>query len=142
MIALLLTHRPNDETQRLVPTRIERGSVAGLLPVCVRQPDGVAERVQFPLPKSNAGVHNGIVVYRPDRGCRGLQIGHKGVGVWIDQNAPALAPNDPSSSAWSLSSFAASGRYRHICADGSRSHMASMSPVMTTVSGLPSKVPP
>src|ERR1035438_572703 len=47
----------------------------------------------------------------------------------------------PPSIRCSLGSCLASGRYGHTCAVESRSHMASISPVMTNVSGLPSSSP-
>jgi hypothetical protein len=46
----------------------------------------------------------------------------------------------PSRSAARRGSFVANCTYGHTCAEESRSHMASMSPVMTNVSGLPSSV--
>ncbi len=56
---LLLTKRLDDQSRRLAPVGIEARGVAGRLPVAMREAHRIAQRIDFPLPFVQLGLHRG-----------------------------------------------------------------------------------
>src|SRR3546814_10319784 len=65
------------------------------LPIFVGQPHRIAERVDFPLPLGNAGLHLGLVGLRPFELRRRGRILVEGIGIGVDQNAARLPLDQP-----------------------------------------------
>ena len=93
LLALLNAHRLDCELHRGVPGLVEGRRVTCCAPVSVREAHWVAERVEFPLSLAYAALHVGCVGSAPlERRC--VEVGHEGVRVGVDEDAPRLATND------------------------------------------------
>ena len=65
MLTLLLAEGLDDAVGGSTPLVIEWSDAAGGLPVAVRKPDGVAERIDLPFALADAGEHIGFVMHGP-----------------------------------------------------------------------------
>src|ERR1700733_12618796 len=93
LLALLNAHRLDCERHRGVPGLVEGRGISCCAPVPVREAHWIAERVEFPLSLAYAALHVGRVGSAPlKRRC--VKVGHEGVRVWVDEDAPRLATND------------------------------------------------
>ena len=88
--ALLHTHGTHDQLHGLVPASIERLYIARCLPVAVREPYRVAQRIELILAFKDAHTHFRVIAHRRGR----AQVGGKGVGIRIDQQASGLTANN------------------------------------------------
>src|SRR5579863_8537960 len=89
MLALLFAHGPDYHPHRVTPLRIEWLRSSGLLPVAVRQPDRITQRIQFILPLPHARLHLGLVLTAPFEGWS-IQVRHEGIGIGIDEDMAGL----------------------------------------------------
>ena len=89
ILALLHAHRADDQVHGCLPSCVERLHISRCFPVPMRQPDGVAQRVQLVLSLEDAGAHFRLVAMR--RGCG--QVRGKRVRVRVDQQASRLPPD-------------------------------------------------
>ena len=91
VLALLFAEGLQNQLDCAVPVFIKGSVVAGSFPVAVRQPDGVAGRVNFPFAFVNAAFHLGEIVF-PLAQLVGIFV--KGVRIRIQKNVACLAVDD------------------------------------------------
>ena len=85
VFSLLFAHGADCDAHRIVPLRVERLRPASSLPISMRQPDRIAERIQFILALADALLHLGLVLAAPlER--RSIQVRHNGIGTGIDED--------------------------------------------------------
>ncbi len=95
ILALLLAKRLHDLPRGRAPVVIERLAIAGSLPVTMGKTHRIAQRIDFPFPLGDAGMHVGDVVLCPLQLRLAARIGQEGVGIRIDRDTAGL-PSDQS----------------------------------------------
>ena len=93
LLALLGSHGGEDRLHGLFPGGVEGFGVAGGFPVAVGEADGVADGVEFVFALAYALLEVGFVFEAPLEGW-GVEVGHEGVGVGVDEEAADLAADD------------------------------------------------
>ena len=93
--ALLGLEGRHNRPRGLSPGRIERLGVAARLPVIMRQPQHIAQRIQLPLALRDPRFHLGPIGPRPIEPAGRGRIAGEGIGIGIDQHAARVPPDQP-----------------------------------------------
>src|SRR5579862_2462227 len=93
VFSLLFAHGTDNNPHRIMPLSVEWLRSARSLPVSMREPDRIAQRVQFIFALAHALLHLRLVLAAPlER--RSIQVRHKGIRVGIDEDIACLPPYD------------------------------------------------
>ncbi len=95
VLALLFAEGRDRELHRTRPCVVERCLVLRARPIFVAEAHRVAERVDFPFPLGDAGLHLGLVGVRPFELRRRVRVLVEGVGIGVDQDAARLPLDQP-----------------------------------------------